>query len=205
MVQAGYAAAFAKAKKQLQEADPAMLAHQAGVEWDEKNRHFSFTSLGEQYTVSFPEGNVHKDHTVKAIPKFALLTLHYLLAKPVPPTGIWVSFKEIPGGTVYQTPFQNRTTGRLFGKLRNNPDLKPLVHACQKLSGEKITGGDMAFKFHLFPYIPLGLVCWKGDEEFPPSGNILFDHNANCFLATEDYAVLGEYLIEQLIANLPEK
>lgn len=205
MVQAGYLAAFDKAKQQLQAADPAALAAQASVAWDPEARLFSFVSLGHRYTVSFPDGNVEQEHKGRAVLKFALLTLHYLLAKPVPPTGIWISYKEIPGGTVYQTPFQNRTMGRLFGKLRNRPDLKPLEYACQKLGGERMPCGDLAFRFQLFPHVPLGLVCWNGDEEFPPSGNILFDHNANCFLATEDYAVLGEYLVEQLIANLPDQ
>lgn len=204
MVQTGLTVAFTKAKERLQKCDPAIISMQTGTDLEEGPPQLSFMSLGDKYTVSFPAWNVFKEPNIKAIPKFALLTLHYLLAKPVPPTGSWVSFKELPGGALYQTPFQNRTTGRLFRTLAGQ-DLKPLFHVCRNLGGEPMSGGDMAFKFNLFPYVPLGLVIWEGDDEFPPSGNILFDSNAHCFLTTEDYAVLGEYLVEQIIANLPNK
>jgi hypothetical protein len=204
LVQSGLAVAFTKAKERLQKSDPSILSMQTGTNLDEGSQLLSFMSLGDKYIVSFPAWNVHKEPNIKAIPKFALLTLHYLLSKPVPPTGSWISFKELPGGALYQTPFQNRTTGRLFRTL-GSTGLKLLSQAYQNLGGEPMSGGDMAFKFSLFPYVPLGLVIWEGDDEFPPSGNILFDSNALYFLTTEDYAVLGEYLVEQLIANLPNK
>lgn len=204
MVQSGLIAAFAKAKERLKKSNPSTISMVTGIDWDEDLQMFSFMSLGDKYTISVPGWNVQKEPNIKAIPKFALLTLHYLLAKPVPPKGTWVSFKELPGGSLYQVPFQNRTVGRLFRVLQS-PDLEPLVLACEKLKGEPVPGGDIAYKFNLFPHIPLCLICWEGDEEFPPSGNVLFDSNAHSFLATEDYAVLGEYLVEQLIANLPKK
>jgi len=41
------------------------------------------------------------------------------------------------------------------------------------------------------------------DDEFPPSGNMLFDANAKSFFdAPEDYAVIGEYIIGQLLKEL---
>jgi len=191
--------AFQKARAKLAKADPAILSEQTGIAWSDANRQFSFSSLGKRYTVSYPEGEVREDNGREASPTFALLTLHYLLSGPTLPLGEWISFKEIPGASIYQGPFEARTIGRLFRKVSQLVDL---AKACEKLDGRKMPGGDLAFRFELFPRLPVGLVCWEGDDEFPPSGNMLFDANAKSFLTPEDYAVIGEYIIGQLLKEL---
>jgi len=191
--------AFAKARTRLQKANPAILSLHTGMNWNETNQQFSFFSLGKKYTISFPDGDVLTEAGQTASPAFALLTLHYLLSEPTLPQGNWISFKEIPGGPIYQAPFEARTIGRLFRKVSQ---LSTLARACEKLDGKKMDSGDLASCFDLFPRVPVGLVCWEGDDEFPPSGNILFDANARHFLTTEDYAVIGEYLVGQLLKEL---
>lgn len=199
MAQTAFGVAFEKARARLQNADPVILSLQTDIDWDEANQQFSFYSLGKKYTISFPQGDVLAENGKPTGPVFALLSLHYLLSRPTLPQGNWISFKEIPGGPIYQAPFQARTIGRLF-RIVNN--LSPLEKACEKLNGKKMAGGNMAYQFNLFPRVPLGLVCWEGDDEFPPSGNVLFDANAKHFLTTEDYAALGEYFVGQLIKHL---
>lgn len=199
MTQTAFSAAFEKARARLENADPAIISMQTDIDWDETNQQFSFYSLGKKYTISFPHGEVLADNGKKVGPAFALLSLHYLLSEPTVPQQSWISFKEIPGGSIYQAPFQARTIGRLFRKVNQ---LSILETACEKLDGKKMTGGNMAFQFHVFPRVPLGLVCWEGDDEFPPSANILFDANAKHFLTAEDYAVVGEYFVGQLIKQL---
>lgn len=199
MTQTPFGVAFEKARARLQKADPQILSMQTAIDWNEANQQFSFYSLGKKYTISFPHGNVLTENGTATGPVFALLSLHYLLSKPTIPQGDWISFKEIPGGPIYQAPFQARTIGRLFRKVNN---LSAVEKACERLDGKRMTGGNMAFQFCLFPRVPLGLVCWEGDEEFPPSGNILFDANAKHFLTAEDYAAVGEYLVGQIIKQI---
>lgn len=199
MAQIPWRDAFNKARTRLRSADPAILSLHTGVDWDEANRQFSFYSLGKKYIISFPQGEVMDEEGQAVPPAFALLALHYLLSGPTLPQGNWISYKEIPGASIYQAPFEARTIGRLFRKVNQ---LSSLAKACEKLKGEKMAGGDLAFRFDIFPRVPIGLVCWEGDDEFPPSGNILFDANAKHFLTAEDYAVIGEYLIGQLLKEL---
>jgi hypothetical protein len=47
--------------------------------------------------------------------------------------------------------------------------------------------------------VSLGLVLWKGDEEFPPEGNILFDSSITGYLPVEDIVILAETVVWKLI------
>lgn len=59
--------------------------------------------------------------------------------------------------------------------------------------------GDASVLIWAFPRVPIGLVLWKGDEEFPPAGNILFDSSIPAYLPVEDIVVLTETVVWKLI------
>ena len=73
-----------------------------------------------------------------------------------------------------------------------------LVEAGEKLGGQRADAGDWAVTVHIFPKVPVTFVLWEGDDEFPPSGNILFDSSAALHLETEDYALLPGLAIFQM-------
>jgi hypothetical protein len=45
----------------------------------------------------------------------------------------------------------------------------------------------------------VALIIWKGDEEFPPEGNILFDRNILKMLSAEDIAWLSGMIVYPLM------
>jgi hypothetical protein len=51
--------------------------------------------------------------------------------------------------------------------------------------------GDMAVKVLALPRVPVVLSLWRGDDEFPPEGNVLFDASVTAYLPTEDIAYLA--------------
>jgi len=53
--------------------------------------------------------------------------------------------------------------------------------------------------FRALPRVWLAVVVYKGDEEFSPAANVLFDAAAANYLPTEDLAVLGGYLASKLV------
>ena len=54
------------------------------------------------------------------------------------------------------------------------------------------------------PKLPLAAVLWDGDEEFPPSSQILFDDVATTHLTTATLWVLGCEFADRLIARVKE-
>ena len=57
----------------------------------------------------------------------------------------------------------------------------------------------MAITIDAFSRLPITIVLWRGDDEFPPEGNIMFDSTISDYLDTEDIAVLCETMTWRLI------
>ena len=49
--------------------------------------------------------------------------------------------------------------------------------------------------------VPVTFVLWKGDEELPPEGNILFDSTISEYLSVEDINVLCEIIAWRLVRS----
>ena len=61
--------------------------------------------------------------------------------------------------------------------------------------------GDAAFVLRIFPFLPMVFQFWEGDEEFPPSAQILFSDNFPvAFVMGEDMAVVGDVSIGMMKA-----
>ena len=83
--------------------------------------------------------------------------------------------------------------------------LKPRIaalfdeEAAHKLDGMKLGYGDAAFAFHVLPRVPLAVIYWRGDEDFPANCQILFDASASHYLPTDLCAILGSMLTRKLL------
>jgi hypothetical protein len=106
----------------------------------------------------------------------SILLLHYLEKKlsGLPPlTGRWISFKELEAGEQYYPAFRKRSIDLLLKK-----------------HGQSDARVDM----EAFEGVPLQVIIWKGDEEFPADATILFDGNIGGIFCTEDIAVLAGFI-----------
>jgi len=63
--------------------------------------------------------------------------------------------------------------------------------------------GDVSVTIQAFPKTPITFVIWRGDEEFPPNGTILFDSSIkNNLLSPEDIAELVSMIVYSMIAKV---
>ena len=126
------------------------------------------------------------------------LILHYLIrADGSPLTGKWVGYKDIPGGLLYAGVFARRVTEPLVRKFGNSAI--SFGEIGKRFGGELKDVGDVSFILHAFPFTPLQYVLWEGDEEFPPSVQLLFDAAVDHYLSLEDIVVLGQISTGRLI------
>jgi hypothetical protein len=65
--------------------------------------------------------------------------------------------------------------------------------------------GDVSVTIPAFSRVPITIVVWKGDEEFPPSASILFDDTVLDYLSAEDINVLCQTVTWRLVKSLKSK
>ena len=60
-----------------------------------------------------------------------------------------------------------------------------------RLGFTPLSYGDAGFLVPAFEKVPLQVIFWDGDEEFPASVNLLFDRNIIRFIHPEDVVLLA--------------
>ena len=177
------------------------LAERSGFSISEADL-LSVPFLDRKYRVRAPEFSFQDWDTPKLeVPlQEQVLILHYLKGCGGDAiTGRWVAYREIPGAGFYYGAFVKRAIDPLKQVFGNQPET--LTRVGLKLGGQTVSDGDVGLKFRVLPHVPLKLILWQGDEEFPPEANILFDDSLGSILSPEDVAWLAGMLVYRLMAR----
>jgi hypothetical protein len=155
--------------------------------------------LNQAYQITIPDIEISLRDSQEEVPiKDKVLILHYLLsAKGTPISSELISFKGLPGGVNYFQTFSKRTIEPLVKHFGEQPHL--LVDAARKLGGRRVAYGDVAVVVDAFSRVPVTIIIWRGDEEFAPRGNILFDAVISDYLSIYDTTVLCETITWKLV------
>ena len=172
------------------------------VSGDEKRLLIPY--LGRTYRLAVGGGKMafeEESHPRKIADQ--VLLLHYLItATGAPVEERWITFREVPSGSFYYPSFVKRAIVPLVRSLGQRPEVLEKVGGAM---GEVVSlPGDQALKIWALPRVPVVLSLWKGDEEFPPEGNVYFDASIASYLPTEDIAYLAGAVVYQVIAMARE-
>ncbi len=164
----------------------------------EKSFNIKITFLNKDVYVDIPEfvfsaGSSDPLHVWEKI-----LILHYLSnARTIRMTNSLINYRQVRDGANYFPAFEKRSTKPFLNTFGTHPE--SMIRASQALGGEEVRQGDAGVKVTALPFVPVYFVIWKGDAEFPPSGNILFDSSIEKFLSAEDIAVLCQQIVFKMI------
>ena len=71
----------------------------------------------------------------------------------------------------------------------------------ERVGAQVISSGDVGYELEFMKGLFVRLILWAGDDEFPPSAQILFSDNfPAAFTQGEDMAVVGDVTIDMLKA-----
>ena len=201
----GYTQAYQLACEQLAKIDNIQQqCIRSGAQYQEAGSQQIITLkyLNRTYRVTLPHIDVSLTDSEEEVPlRDKILILHYLiLAKGTPFADKLITFKELPEGANYFPSFSKRVIKPMVDHFGNEPHL--LIDAAAILGGYKAGYGDVAATINAFPYVPITLVLWRGDEEFPPSGSIMFDATISDYLSAEDISVLCQTISWKLVKSL---
>lgn len=166
---------------------------------------FCLTLLGERCRIAWPDYAITADDpgacALSSLPAQTFLLRFLLEGAPAGPFTEYKTFRELPWGEMYITPYTGRVLKRAAftfgGKL---PQFRA---ACEALGAVPVPHGDAGYRFELLPGYFMQLLLWAGDEEFPPSAQVLYSDNFIRF-AAEDRVVAGDILISAVRAKLPK-
>lgn len=186
-------------------ADPKEIAGRLSIPYDEEKKMFTLIFLGTEYSVSYPDFTVsHKEDDMGYYPLeemiyAKILTIRFLLHGTVSiGTGKYKTYREMPWGEVYLRQFDGRCIKRLaFTYGMRTGDFRKIM---EHIHGKEISFGDVAYEVEIYPGYQIQMILWEGDEEFPPSSQILFSDNFPVSFAAEDMAVMGDVIIGSLKA-----
>ena len=128
-----------------------------------------------------------------------LLLLHYLdLADGAEETGHLITFGNLKDGLIRGTKFDH-TADKELEKILKDKTPEKVEKACKRLGAEFIeTNADLCASFRIFPKYPIILKVWFADDEFPASGKLFLQDNADHYLSVEDAVTAGEVLLKKL-------
>ena len=179
-------------------ADKAEIAGRLGI--TAVNGVFSVTLMGKTYTVTESAEIIDGQGNAPVLPVQTFLLRYLLEGKNISALGNWKTFREMPWGELYIKPYTGRVLTRAAFTFGTR--VEAFRKAAEKMGATPINHGDAGFEFSLIGDYKIQLLIWAGDDEFPPSAQVLYSDNFEEGFAPEDRVVAGDILISAIKANM---
>ncbi len=192
---------FAHYEEKFKALDPAdVTARLADVRWDGKE--FALSLLGSGFAISHPDCVVRAldGGKLPPLPTQTFLLRYLLESKDVLWLNSWKTFREMPWGEMYITPYTGRVLTRAAFTFGTR--LAAFKAAAEKMGALPLKHGDAGYQFDLIGGYKMQILAWEGDDEFPPNAQVLYSDNFAEGFAAEDRVVAGDILISTIKANM---
>lgn len=191
---------FEHYKEEYRSMNPSEISRRTGLPYLEEKKYFLVRFLGKEYEVSFPEFSVVRTQEEDGFcPLLSITAAQILMIRflthgcQVPGTGKFLTYREVPWGEVYYRQFSGRCMARLAFSYGSRIDA--FCSAFEKMHAKPIKAGDAGYEVELFDGFFIRFQIWGGDEEFPPSSQILFSDNFPAAFHAEDLVVACDVVI----------
>jgi hypothetical protein len=155
--------------------------------------------LNRTYQIHLPEVDISLADSAEPVElRDKILILNYFLrAKGTPLSNRLIAYQELQEGATYYPTFVKRAVKPLIDFFGKTPER--LIEAAAELGGFPVNYGDVAITVPAFSRVPVTLVLWAGDDEFPPNANMLFDSTILDYLSAEGINVLCQTISWKLV------
>ena len=189
-----------------QKGDPQEISQRTGIPYEPEKQMFTLHLMGVTYYVTHPGYEVTHEmeekigyYPLETAVNAKILVLRYLVeGHAALSTGKFITYREAPWGSVYLKQFTGRCIMRLAYGFGNKQEL--FKNAMEKIGAVALSHGDISYEFEFLDGYRLQMILWEGDDEFPPSSQILFSDNFPIAFQAEDMAVVGDISISMIKA-----
>ena len=184
--------------------DPQEASRRTGAAFDPERGTFSVALLGVEYHIAWPEYAISADEpsamALKSLPCQTFLLRFLLEGRRAEPYSAFKTFREMPWGEMYIGPYTGRVLTRAAFTFGTR--VEKFRAACEAMGALAIPHGDAGFQFDFLGGYRMQLMVYAGDEEFPPSSQVLYSDNFESGFAAEDRVVAGDILISAIKARM---
>lgn len=163
------------------------VCRRTGAGFDDKTGRYSLKSFGWGISLSPEDKEISgdspaSDTLLQRLGYFSRLSiLSYLAtAKDVPLTGQLINPVNLRGGQLFFRGTHVLPLDKLSEKY--NDSTEDFINKGIELGGEAQKHGDASIMLFPLPRVPVILIIWQGDNEFPPEAKILFDSTCEIHL-----------------------
>jgi len=180
--------------------DQGGLARRAGVDSDEKCIYVRF--FEKLYGVDRLSGEVFLLENSRPVDYNAIMVIYDLLCNSKPDASLsrqWQTLGRLAPGSNFGIK-----QGSLFGPAAAyfSGRAGELRDSCIRLGGFDTGKSDAGFMFNAFPFLPVILQFWDGDDEFEPRISFQFDRSTLDFICYESAWFIAGHLVEVIRADM---
>jgi hypothetical protein len=176
-----------KAWEILKRLDTNTVCKNASVKFDKKIGCYILRSFCTDFSIN-QKGRIIKSSTTSGetiINKYGYFfvpsCLWYLInAKDIPLTGRFIKPENLKGGDWFFRGSHILPLDRIAEKFQNHKEA--FLKRGEKICGETLNYGDASIKINPMPRIPVILILWVKDEEFPARADLLLDSSCEFHL-----------------------
>jgi len=179
-----------KAWNILRELDPADVCRNAMVGFDNLSGLYLIKSFGMDLSIDPKTNSIHTDAPegdllLKKLGYFSVLSILWYMtsARDIPLSNRLVQPENLKGGHIFFRGTHVLPLDKLA--LRYTHDIEAFLKRGAALGGRRLDYGDASVQLFPFPRIPVVIILWRGDEEFPPRADLLFDSTCELHLALD--------------------
>jgi hypothetical protein len=180
---------------------PEDISRRCALAFDAGKSAFALRVMGAEYLAAFPDFKATPLSGADFCSRYGrLLILKYLCeGRYCAGVGGQIAYEALPWGEVYYRNFRGRCVGRLARAFGGDAGaLERVTREHPELRAEKLRQGDAGYTFEFINGLYMTLIVWEGDDEFPPSAQILFSDNFAFAFGAEDVAAAAEFAVEYL-------
>jgi len=170
---------------------PGNVCLNAQVEYDTLNGDYIIPILGRKVIVSPEKREIRGDSSeitdfiLDRLPHYSRLSiLWYLIgARDMPLSSVLIHSRELKDGLLFTGGSHTLPLDKLVE--RYGKDIDGFLKRGNALGGERMEYRDASVRLLPFPRVPVVLILWKADDEFPARADILFDSTVSLHLPTD--------------------
>jgi len=180
-----------KAWLTLADLRPRDVCSGSGAGFDEPSRSYSIRSFGIDFTVSLETRTITSSdkRSVLFLERykdfFRLSVLWYLTsAKDIPASGRLIRPLDVKGGQRFFSGTHLLPLDRI--EERFGRDKMAFIERGLRFSAEIVAYGDAALRLYPLPRVPVTIILWLQDEEYPARATLFFDSTVDFQLSLSD-------------------